>query len=268
MGDSFNPMRIIDPIGIFGGNSSGKTGNKKGGITSWGDNRDDLKELSVNAAEKYMDRVNTANNGLRNNVNKLAGNYSSDITNANNTYNNKVNRATSKYENTVNPLVGEKGYQKGLGLAQKGAVDSANQAAATSAGAARNNGMNKNASIVYGANNTINAYNQGLANQQTQVQNNFNNAINSAGNVYGTETTAAGNVYGTDVAGANNRFSTLSNMENQYASNAINSAGQDVANKTNIFNAAYNNQDVIEKLLSGFGSGLGNLPGLNLFGGK
>ena len=174
-------------------------------------------------------------------------------------YDKNLNTATNKYEGAVNPLTGVQGYQKRLGLAQQGAVDSANQAGAAAMGTARSNNMSKGAATALGMGQNINAYNQNLANQQNQVAQDFNNAINVAGNVYGQNATAAGNKYGTDVSGANNRYSTGANMQNQIASNTINAAGQDVANRTNIFNAVYNNQDAIEKLLTGATAGLSNL---------
>lgn len=257
---------ILDPINIFGTRRSTGIGNNKG-LTFWGFNRDDFRNASVSAADKYWGRATDANSNLRNNVNSLSNLYRTDLSNAGYNYDRNLGNATRMYEGKVNPLTGEQGYQKKLGLAQRGAVDSADQAGAAAMGTARSNNMSKGAAAALGAGQSINAYNQGLANQQNQVSQDFNNAINVAGNVYGQNATAAGNKYGTAVSGANNRYSTGVNMENQIASNTINAAGQDVANRTNIFNASYNNQDAIEKLLSGATSGLNNLSFGGLFGG-
>ena len=245
--------------------SSGNSGNFYG-PTSWGSSRDYFKGNATKAANAYWGRATDANSNLANNVNSLSDTYKTDLSRAGSNYDRNLNTATNKYEGAVNPLTGEQGYQKKLRLAQQGAVDSANQAGASVMGTARSNNMAKGAAAAMGAGQSINAYNQGLAAQQNQVAQDFNNAINVAGNVYGQNATAAGNKYGTEVSGANNRYSTGANMQNQIASNTINAAGQDVANKTNVFNAAYNNQDAIEKLLTGATSGLNHLfPGLGLF---
>lgn len=259
IGGVLNPLSLIT-----GGFNTNTTGTKKG-LTQWGDNRDDLKRESVNSANEYWGRATGANDALRKNVNSLTDTYKTDLSNAGSNYDKNLGNATSKYEGQVNPLTGEQGYKNKLGLAQKGAVDSANQAGAAAMGTARSSNMSKGAAAAMGAGQNINAYNQGLATQQNQVAQDFNNAINVAGNVYGQNATAAGNKYGTEVSGANNRYSTGANMENQIASNTINAAGQDVANRTNIFNAAYNNQDAIEKLFTGATSGLGmfGLSGLS-----
>ena len=229
------------------------------GITAWGDNREGFMNAAAKTADDYWNRITDANSGLRNNVSSLGNTYKTDLSNAGSNYDRNLGTATTKYEGAVNPLTGKQGYQNRLGLAQQGAVDSANQAGASVMGTARSNNMSQGAAAALGSGQNINAYNQGLATQQSQVAQDFNNAINVAGNVYGQNATAAGNKYGTDVSGANNRYSTGANMENQIASNTINAAGQDVANRTNVFNAAYNNQDAIEKLLTTAGSGLNNL---------
>lgn len=291
MGDS-NPISgILDPVGLFGGGglfgiskSKGSSGNKKGSMTSWGDNRDDLKESTVKSANDYLGRTKNANNTLRNNVNNLSATYSNDLSNAGSDYMSRMSSANGEYKNgindyvnKVNPNVDAQGYQKTLGLAQQGATDAAAANASNTLAAARSNNMSKGASTVLATGNEINTYNQALQNQQAMAQNSLDKAVaaagnelNAKGNIYGQNTAAAGNMYSTDVAGANNRYSTGANTENAIASNTINSAGQDVANKTNVFNAAYNNQDVIEKLLTGAGSGLGNIPLLGglLGGGK
>ena len=262
-----NPIKIILPD--TGGNTDNNGNNSNNGaggtlplvdnLTSWGKERDDLKKAAVSSADKYWDRTTGANDELAKSINLLSNIYKTNLSDAGSNYDKNLNTATKKYERAVNPLTGEQGYQKRLGLAQQGAVDSANQAGATAMGTARSNNMSKGAATALGMGQNINAYNQGLANQQNQVAQDFNNAINVAGNVYGQNATAAGNKYGTDVSGANNRYSTGANMQNQIASNTINAAGQDVANRTNIFNAAYNNQDAIEKLLTGATSGLRKL---------
>ena len=238
------------------GKSSSSTNS---GITSWGDNREGLRDATVKSADDYWNRITGANSGLRNNVSSLGNTYKTDLSNAGSNYDANLGAATRGYQGAVNPLIGNQGYLNKLRLAQQGAVDSANQAGATAMGTARSNNMAKGAAAAMGAGQNINAYNQGLANQQSQVGQDFNNAINVAGNVYGQNTTAAGNKYGTEVSGANNRYSTGSNMENQLASNTINAAGQDIANRTNIFNAVYNNQDAIEKLLTTGGGVVNNV---------
>ena len=183
-----------------------------GGSNSAGAKRANNRNNASDAADAYWGRVDDAQKTLRSDVNK----YSDD------------------YEKKTNQYVGDQGYQNGLKQAQKGAMSSANQAGAAAAGAARTSGMSKGAAAAMGSGQTINAYNQGLANQQAMVQNNYNNALQQQGNVY----------------------STKSNTANQIASNYTNAAGQDVANRINMFNAAYNNQDAVEKLhtgISGFG---------------
>lgn len=270
VGGMLNPLNLLNPVGTMlglgnvGNDKSGKANNK--GLNSWGSNRDDLKNDSVSVADKYWSRTTDANNNLRNKVGSLSDLYRKDLSNAGYNYDKNLGNATSIYEGKTNSLTGEQGYQNKLGIAQKGAVDSANQAGAAAMGTARSNNMSKGAAAALGAGQNINAYNQGLATQQNQVAQDFNNAINVAGNIYGQNATAAGNKYGTDVSGANNRYSTGANMENQIASNTINAAGQDVANKTNVFNSVYNNQDVIEKLLTGATSGLNGLGFGSLFG--
>lgn len=261
VGDVFSA--ITNPLSLITGGSNPVMNM---GLLQWGASRDNLKNKASASADKYWGRATDANNNLRNNVGSLSNLYRKDLSNAGSNYDKNLGNATRKYEGAVNPLTGEQGYQKKLGLAQQGAVDSADQAGASAMGAARSNNMSKGAAAALGAGQSINAYNQGLANQQNQVSQDFNNAINVAGNVYGQNATAAGNKYGTEVSGANNRYSTGANMENQIASNTINAAGQDVANRTNIFNGAYNNQDAIEKLLTGAASGLNNLSFGSLFG--
>lgn len=270
VGGMLNPLNLLNPVGTMlglgnvGKDKSDKANNK--GLNSWGSNRDDLKNDAVSIADKYWSRTTDANNNLRSKVSSLSNLYRKDLSDAGYNYDKNLGNATSIYEGKTNPLTGEQGYQNKLGIAQKGAVDSANQAGAAAMGTARSNNMSKGAAAALGAGQNINAYNQGLATQQNQVAQDFNNAINVAGNIYGQNATAAGNKYGTDVSGANNRYSTGANMENQIASNTINAAGQDVANKTNVFNAVYNNQDVIEKLLTGATSGLNGLGFGSLFG--
>lgn len=260
----------LDPLGVIPGfrDLKGDNPGDNKGVTAWGSNRDDLKNAAISPAVDYWNRITGANSGLRNNVNSLGNTYRTDLSNAGSTYDKNLGAATAGYQGAVNPLIGNQGYQNKLRLAQQGAVDSANQAGATAMGTARSNNMAKGAAAAMGAGQNINAYNQNLATQQNQVGQDFNNAINVAGNVYGQNATAAGNKYGTEVSGANNRYSTGSNMENQIASNTINAAGQDVANRTNIFNAVYNNQDAIEKLLTTFGGATNNVLGsiLNPFG--
>ena len=266
MGNSVSNVfsAVTNPLSLITGGSN--TGMNMGPL-QWGNNRDKLKNNATSAADKYWGRATDANDTLRKNGYILGSLYSKDLSNAGKNYDKNLGEATDKYEKKTDPLTGEQGYKNKLGLAQQGSVDSADQAGASAMGAARSNNMSKGAAAALGAGQSINAYNPGLANQQSQVSQDFNNAINVAGNVYGQNATAAGNKYGTEVSGANNRYSTGVNMENQIASNTINAAGQDVANKTNIFNAAYNNQDAIEKLLTGATSGLNNLSFGGLFGG-
>lgn len=254
---------VTNPLSLITGGSN--TGMNMG-LLQWGSSRDNLKNKASTSADKYWGRATDANDTLRRNGYLLGSLYSKDLSNAGYNYDRNLGRATSNYEKKTDPLTGEQGYKNKLGLAQKGAVDSADQAGATAMGTARSNNMSKGAAAALGAGQNINAYNQGLATQQNQVAQDFNNAINVAGNVYGQNATAAGNKYGTEVSGANNRYSTGVNMENQIASNTINAAGQDVANRTNIFNAAYNNQDAIEKLFTGATSGLNNLSFGGLYG--
>ena len=258
----------VDPFGMIPGfrdtgSSSGSGGSggsgTDSGLTAWGSNRDGLRNAAVTSANDYWNRITGANSNLRNNVNSLGNTYKTDLSNAGSNYDANLGRATTTYQGAVNPLTGSQGYLNKLRLAQQGAVDSANQAGAAAMGTARSNNMAKGAAAAMGAGQNINAYNQGLAAQQSQVGQDFNNAINVAGNVYGQNATAAGNKYGTEVSGANNRYSTGSNMENQLASNTINAAGQDIANRTNIFNAVYNNQDAIEKLLTTGGGVVNNV---------
>lgn len=170
----------------------------------------------------------------RNNASDSVNDYWDRTQDANKNLKNDVTGYSNQFENNTNQYVGNQGYQNALNQAQKGAISSANQAGASAAGTARSMGMSKGAAAAMGSGQTINAYNQGLANQQNQVQGNYTNALNQQNNIY----------------------STKSNMANQVASNQINAAGQDVANRINMFNAAYNNQDMIEKLhtgVSGFG---------------
>ena len=262
VGDVFSA--VTNPLSLITGGSN-KGANM--GPLQWGNNRDNLKNKASSSADKYWGRATGANDTLRKNGYILGSLYNTDLSNAGKNYDKNLGEATDKYEKKTDPLTGEQGYKNKLRLAQQGAVDSADQAGAAAMGAARSNNMSKGASAALGAGQSINAYIPGLTNQQSQVSQDFNNAINVAGNVYGQNATAAGNKYGTEVSGANNRYSTGANMENQIASNTINAAGQDVANKTNIFNAAYNNQDAIEKLLTGATSGLNNLSFGGLFGG-
>ena len=209
-----NPLSAItNPIGTIVNTVTGGGGSSNQTSGSFGNLRDNLRNGMIDSANNYWGRVNDAQNKLRDDVD----NYSND------------------YEKKTNQYVGNQGYQNGLNQAQKGAMSSANQAGAAAQGAARSMGMSKGAAAAMGSGQTINAYNQGLANQQAMVQNNYNNALQQQGNVY----------------------STKSNMSNQIASNLTNAAGQDVANRVNTANAAYGNQDAIEKLLTGADSSLG-----------
>lgn len=269
MGNSVSDVfsAVTNPLSLItGGSNMGRNMGMNMGLLQWGNSRDKLKNSAISSADKYWGRATDANDTLRKNGYLLSNQHSTDLSNAGKNYDKNLGEATDKYEKKTDPLTGEQGYKNKLGLAQQGAVDSADQAGAAAMGAARSNNMSKGAAAALGAGQSINAYNQGLANQQNQATQDFNNAINIAGNVYGQNATAAGNKYGTEVSGANNRYSTGVNMENQIASNTINTAGQDVASKTNIFNAGYNNQDAIEKLLTGATSGLNNLSFGGLFG--
>ncbi len=166
------------------------------GSNSTGAQREDYKDKMNESADKYMDRVNSSQDDYRKNTDQYVGNQ---------------------------------GYQNGLNQAQKGAMSSANAAGASAAGTARSMGMSKGAAAAMGSGQTINAYNQGLANQQAMVQNNYTNALN---------------------------------REGQIASTKANAAGQDVANRVNAFNAFYNNQDMVEKAHTGVsGMTRGLIPG-------
>lgn len=166
------------------------------GDNSTGAQREDYKDKMNESADKYLDRVNSSQDEYRKNTDQYVGNQ---------------------------------GYQNGLKQAQKGAMSSANAAGASAAGTARSMGMSKGAAAAMGSGQTINAYNQGLANQQSMVQNNYTNALN---------------------------------REGQIASTKANAAGQDVANRVNAFNAFYNNQDMVEKAHTGVsGMTRGLIPG-------
>lgn len=156
----------------------------------------------------------------------LRDDYRKDMKDSADKYLDRVNSAQDDYRKNTNQYVGNEGYQNGLNQAQKGAMSSANAAGASAAGTARSMGMSKGAAAAMGSGQTINAYNQGLANQQAMVQNNYTNALN---------------------------------REGQIASTKANAAGQDVANQVNTFNAFYNNQDMVEKAhtgISGMSRGL------------
>lgn len=227
------------------------------------------------ASQNYTDAVNTQSNSYKNEANANAGNFNSQI---------------NDYLKTVSDYIGNRGYQNTLKQAQQGATQQANNAAASAMGAARSAGMNKAQAAALGMGNAINAYNQGLAQQQAQVANNYNNALNTYGNqlnqqsniygqlsnatnnAYGQNVNAAGNRYGQTVGALNNSYATNANTINSASNNLTNALAQDIAQRQNQQNINYSNQDVIEKLLTGldsgiFGGGLSGATGLvsNLF---
>ena len=235
----------------------------------WGNVRDSLRNSTIGQSYKYLNRATDINKNLVNDVNKEAGQYGQGTNATGNkyldaiqNYSNNYNKNLQDYQNNVAQYTGNAGYQNALNQAQMGAAQMAANAGAVAQGNARSNGMSKGAAAALGSGNVINAYNQGLANQQSQVQNNYNNALNTMGNVlngqgniYGNMATAAGNRYGSDMSSLNNMFSTMANTRNQAAGNMNNILGQNVANYLNTFNAVYNNQDAVEKLLNGADSG-------------
>lgn len=241
----------------------------------WGSLRDALRNNTIGKTYSYLNNVAGVNNGLINDVDKETKQYGQNTNAAGNkyldaiqNYSNNYNKNLQNYQNNTAQYTGNAGYQNALNQAQQGAAQMAANAGAVAQGNARSNGMSKGAAAALGSGNVINAYNQGLANQQSQVQNNYNNALNTMGNVlngqgnvYGNMATASGNRFGSDMSSLNNQYSTMANTMNQAAGNMNNALGQNVANYLNTFNSVYNNQDAIEKLLNGADSGVGGLLG-------
>lgn len=265
----------MNPLGAASKALGGGSSNKK-----WGNLRDDLRDGTVNQTKNYLNNVKGVNNRLVDDVKNETKQYGQNTNATGNrymdaiqNYSNDYGKSLENYLNNTAKYTGNAGYQNALNQAQKGAAQMAANAGAVAQGNARSNGMSKAAAAALGSGNVINAYNQGLANQQNQAQNNYNNALNTMGNVlngqgniYGNMATASGNRYGSDMSSLNNQFSTMANTRNQAAGNMNNALGQNVANHQNTFNAAYNNQDAVEKLLTGADSGVGGMFG-NLAGG-
>ena len=234
----------------------------------WGSLRDSDRYNAMQANYDYLNNVTNAMNKLRNDMSRESAKYMTGVGAANTNYTDAVNQASQgysgalqNYANAAGNYVGNQGYQNALNQAQRGATQAGYNAASTAQAAARNAGMNKAQAAALGMGNAINGYNNQLANQQAQVQNNYNNALNTMGNVlngqgniYGQQTNMAGNRYGQTLNAMGNSYSTDANTINSAASGLTQALQQDVANRQNQQTINYNNQDVIEKLLSGLDS--------------
>lgn len=227
----------------------------------WASVRDNQRYNNTQATYDYLNNLTDVMNKYRNDVARESSRYITGAGAANTNYTDAINTANKTYEQNTNPYVGNAGYNNALQQAQRGATQQAYNAASTATGAARSAGMNKAQAAALGMGNAINAYNNGLAQQQAQVQNNYNNALNQQGNIYGQNTNAAGNRYGQTVSQLGNAYSTNANAISGAANTLGSGLAQDIANRQNQQNINYSNQDVIEKLLNGMDSGTNGLLG-------
>lgn len=215
----------------------------------------DLKKNGVKSAYGYLNDVANVQNKLNNDMSNESGMYMSGIDSANKDYLGAVNQVSNNYNTNTQGYVGNQGYQNALSQASKGAAQSANAAGAAAAGAARSAGMNKAQAAALGANQVINAYNQNLLNQQAQVQNNYNNAINTQGNIYNQLANASGNRYGQTTGAIANAYGTNANTLNSTANNMTNALGQNISNLMNQQTTNYNNDGLITKTFKDLGFG-------------
>lgn len=259
----------------YGDDYSGYDQTKINKSDSYSSIRDNQRYNNTQQTYDYLNNLTDVINKLRNDMSRESSKYITGAGAANTNYTDAINQASQGYagalqnyaDNAAN-YVGNQGYQNALSQAQQGATQAGRQAASTAQGAARNAGMSKAAAAALGMGNAINGYNSQLANQQNQVQNNYNNALstmgnvlNGQGNIYGQQTNAAGNRYGQTVSQLGNAYSTNANTINSASNGMITGLSQDIANRQNQQNINYSNQDVIEKLMTGIDSGLGGLVG-------
>jgi hypothetical protein len=144
--------------------------------TSKGKNtRDEGLSGGASAANAYWKRVTDANNGLKNALYGSDGNggllgkngeYAQSITEYKTSVNNALNDYKNGMDEAINKYSGENATKAINKLASEQAGSAAAKAGAESVGAMRSTGMSPAAAAALANSNTINAYNQGLGQQQ------------------------------------------------------------------------------------------------------
>lgn len=202
----------------------------------------------ANAASKYNTATSNATKTYNNAINKLNNDYNLSISDfskvissaqdkyntaldgAKTAYQNSIDKAGEAYLNGMNTAVmnhkvaadkytGEHGYRGALQLGQQGATNTATGVASIVSGNARTNGANTTMAKAIGSDSIINAYLQGLSDQQQAARNSYADRMNAAntelgaetqkyGKVYDTSVGAAKDVLNTDVTGAGNNLNT------------------------------------------------------------
>lgn len=226
--------------------------NVKSLSTTYEDNQLALKNKYnadlAKAANKYNTVTSNATKTYNNAINKLNNNYNLSISDfsrairsAQYKYNTTLNGAKTTYQNSVDKAgetylsgmntalgdynaeadkyTGENGYRGALQLGQQGAANAASGVASIVSGNARTNGANTTMAKAIGSDSIINAYLQGLSDQQQAARNSYADRMNAAntklgaeaqkyGKVYDTSVGAAKDVLNTDVTGAGNNLNT------------------------------------------------------------
>lgn len=127
-----------------------------------------------------------------------------------------TNVASKEYNNAYNnskKYFGDEGYKRALELGKEGAMSASNSAISSGTNSARASGMNKAQASAMGNQSAINAYGNGLNNQQQMAYSsgqdastNEYNKANGISGVYGNKS----NMY------SNNLASTQSEANNEY----------------------------------------------------
>lgn len=226
--------------------------NVQSKTTAYKDNQSILRykynQNLADAAYKYDTTTSEATKTYNNAINKLNNDYNLSISDfskaissaqdkynttlegAKTTYQNSIDKAGEAYLNGMNTAVmnhnaeadkytGENGYRGALQLGQQGAANTAAGVASIVSGNAKTNGANTPMAKAVGSDSIINAYIQGLSDQQQAARNSYADRMNAAntelsaesqkyGKVYDTSVGAAKDILNTSVTGAGNNLST------------------------------------------------------------
>lgn len=207
---------------------------------SWGD--------ALGMAEDQKKYAEDESNKLINNINTLSSNFKDiDLKD----YKTNLDNALSDYKKYMDKYTGENAYRTSLSMAQQGATEQANNAAAVAQGAARSAGMSKAAAAALGMGNAVNAYNQGLNAQQNQAMNSLGASMNAAGNVLSTDATKAANM----LSGATNAYNNQINTQGTAFTNNQNAYQAAINNFLNYASNAFQNEGIFSKLWSDLSNG-------------
>lgn len=130
-----------------------------------------------------------------------------------------VNVSSKAYNNAYDnskKYFGDEGYKRALELGKEGAMSTSNASISSGTNSARASGMNKAQASAMGNQSAINAYGQGLNNQQQiayssgqDASTNEYNKANGISGVYGNKSNLYGNNLSSAQAEANNEYNRL-----------------------------------------------------------